>query len=110
MNAERWASVKSLFLEIAALPAAEQQAFLRDLERADSEIATLLEELMEEPATAGLDLQHPCWAPSPEPSSPHMLEPGQVLLNRFEIVEFIGSGEPARSEEHTSELQSLRHL
>jgi hypothetical protein len=92
MNAERWASVKSLFLEIAALPAAEQQAFLRDLERADSEIATLLEELMEEPATAGLDLQHPCWAPSPEPSSPHMLEPGQVLLNRFEIVEFIGSG------------------
>ena len=47
---------------------------------------------MEEPATAGLDLQHPCSAPSPEPSSPHMLEPGQVLLNRFEIVEFIGSG------------------
>src|ERR1035438_2225972 len=92
MNAERWENVKSLFLEAATLPPEEQKAFLRDLERADVQGAALLEQLLAQPSAEGADLRHPCWSSVPGFTTPHALEPGRVLLDRFEIVEFLGSG------------------
>ncbi len=92
MNAEHWETVKSLFLEAASLSAAEQRAFLKDLEQADIEIAGLLDQLLAQPPEAGPDIHGPCWSPAMAPTSAHALVPGQTLLNRFEIIQFLGSG------------------
>jgi serine/threonine protein kinase len=90
MTAERWQTVKSLYLEVATLAQQEQDAFLRNLESEDAEISAMVKELLSL-RSEGLNLHRPCWSP-PETADIRALEIGDKLLDRFEIVGFLGAG------------------
>ena len=92
MNAERWEIVKSLFLEAATLPSEEQRAFLKDVSNADEEISALLDDLLSQSPEKGPNLYLPCWLSSLDTRIPNSLEPGRKLLERFEIIRFLGAG------------------
>jgi tetratricopeptide (TPR) repeat protein len=84
--------VKSLFFEAVGLTDAEREAFLRHLEVADAEISAQVRELLAEPADTGPDLSNACWAAPNDGTGPRILEIGQRLEDRFEVMEFRGAG------------------
>lgn len=95
MNVERWQTLKSLFVEAAALSAEEQQAFLVHLGRSDQQISELLRDLLDPGSGNGpsLNIERPFWSTEQAIGGlPQLLATGQRLLDRFEIVGFLGSG------------------
>ena len=92
MNANRWQTIKSLFLEAASLEPEQQEAFLKDLALADQELSRMLRDLLSESAGCGVDLQRPCWSVARVANHSRTFEAGRMLANRFEIVEFLGAG------------------
>jgi tetratricopeptide (TPR) repeat protein len=93
MTSEAWQSVKSRFFEASAMESAQQRAFLRELEQADIEISEMVGTLLAQSSEESLYLRRPCWvAGSGTEQEIHALKVGQRLLDRFEIVDFLGSG------------------
>ena len=107
MTPADWQLVKSLFLEGEALPARDRQAMLLQLKE-NEEAAKLLSALFEQPESAGPRLSEPCWVP-PNPSSPapRAFQVGERLIDRFEVVGFLGAGgvgEVYRAYDHTQSV------
>lgn len=92
MNAARWESLKALFCDLVDLPRDEQEAFLRDLEAAESEISRELRELLLDHAADGPDLRRACWTLPAAAEPAHVFEIGRRLSSRFEIMDFLGVG------------------
>src|SRR5215472_16829611 len=92
MTAARWESLKALFCDAVDLSPAEQEAFLRDLEAADSEISRELRELLLQHPAEGPDLRRACWTLPVAAGPAHVFEIGRRLSGRFEIVDFLGAG------------------
>lgn len=92
MTAERWQTVKASFLEAASLDPEEQEAFLRDLASADREISEMVRHLLATTSSQGVDLRRPCWSLAPPRDDQRTFETGRRLLDRFEIVGFLGAG------------------
>src|SRR5690349_11599790 len=93
MKADRWETVKSLFLEASSLDSEQQEAFLRQLATADAEISEMVRDLLAASSSRGIDLQRPCWSIAHSVEEPaRAFEIGRKLLDRFEIVGFLGAG------------------
>ena len=89
MSPELWASVKATYLE--ACDAADgYEAFLESRSDLDEEVVQLVRQFLSD-SQASLCLDRPCWISNGEDAG-HALEVGQTLLERFEIVGFLGAG------------------
>jgi Tol biopolymer transport system component len=84
----RWARVKRVFDHARELPQEDRAAFLNRACGEDPLFREEVEELLDDLDDAGSFLNEPAVLPSPEPT----FHSGDVLLNRFRILEFIGHG------------------
>lgn len=95
MTPERWKAVKALFLDAASLAPSDREAFLIEVcqtDTTDKEVVAIVQDLLTESDDSSPDLAHPCWQLGPKQVCQHVFEPGWCLLDRFEIVGFLGDG------------------
>src|ERR1043165_8699432 len=91
MNRELWSAAKSLYLEATSHPDGPE-ACLRQLKNVNDEVVALVRRLLSQDQQLAPDLHHPCWVPDQEGLPFRSLEIGRMLLDRFEIVGFLGAG------------------
>jgi len=91
---EKWETIKALFGSAQELPPQEVPAFLQE-KCSDPEVRAEVERLLAECREAGSFLSTPPLA-SPGSSQPaarnQKLSPGEILRERFQIVEFVAAG------------------
>jgi tetratricopeptide (TPR) repeat protein len=91
MTSQTWNAAKSLYFE-ACSASVGPEPFLREHSHVDEEVLALVRELLAEQPDLLPDLHRPCWSPDTQDSSRRALEAGRILLDRFEIVGFLGAG------------------
>lgn len=106
MSAEsKWDQVKDLYLRVGDLPAEEREVLLKEVEADDPEVAAEVRELLSVETQHAPDIAKSVWSAQVEHRYAFAI--GQTLLNRFEILEFLGAGgtgEVYKSYDHTQRL------
>ncbi|HKD10375.1 MAG TPA: protein kinase [Bryobacteraceae bacterium] len=91
MTPELWASVKALYLEASDTPGG-LRSVLEASNRFNEEAIEMVRELLASDPDGCPRIDRACWLPAAEDAAQHALDLGQVLLSRFEVVGFLGSG------------------
>jgi len=91
MTAEQWASVKALYFEARAASGGAA-SFLSTIQDIDDEVMSLVRGLLSEDNLTRPELDRPCWIPLKKQDHDSALRIGDTLLDRFEIVGFLGAG------------------
>jgi serine/threonine-protein kinase len=91
MSPELWQAAKSLYLDASAAETGPE-LFLRNLSGIDDEVIELVRELLAQQPELLPDLHRACWLPKEWTGCRPALEPGRKLVDRFEIIDFLGAG------------------
>src|ERR1035441_10998155 len=103
MDSERWKQVDSLLQSVLERPPEEREAFLRHACAGDEALEREVQSLLAAQQEAGGFLDSPAIE-----VAARVLAANENKVADESARSFIG--QKVRSEEHTSELQSLRHL
>jgi tetratricopeptide (TPR) repeat protein/tRNA A-37 threonylcarbamoyl transferase component Bud32/TolB-like protein len=92
MSPERWSRIKELVADTLEQPPTERDTFVDRLSAGDEDLSAEVRRLVANYEEAGEFLSVPPFSFSARPASEARLLPGEVLAERFRIVQLLGAG------------------
>jgi tetratricopeptide (TPR) repeat protein len=90
MNRERWTQIKEIFAVVVECPADARRSTITELCQGDTELESQVQELLSQHEQMGSFLEGS--SPGDEGGDGQLLASGEILANRYRIIELLGSG------------------